>query len=257
MLPVSARWRSAVRCAAFANNCASKRRSFLPAIAFRLRAASSRLLCGSDRACRREVRAAMPKVSLRSPVRIKAPVATIAMRRSHRSCDFAKRYSTLRGCVSRCFPTIYGAEPSTKSQLLMRRVCLQIKIEDFLLGGGITGFVLGDQNRQTRRAVLVDARVQEFFNIAQLEMAELFRDGSLCRHGDADELVAFSVFAFAGFEKPARSPRARFGLAARANSRFKARQNSEDDSTCCGSRSLTPVNARQNIQTLPRIFCSG
>ena len=85
---------------------------------------------------------------------------------------------------------------------------MEIEIEGSLLGCSIAVFILRDENHQAHRAVFVDTRLEEFLDIAQLKMAELFRDGSLHRHGDSDELVAFSVLTFAGFEEPSQIARA-------------------------------------------------
>jgi hypothetical protein len=64
----------------------------------------------------------------------------------------------------------------------------------------IASFELSHQNQQTRKPMFVDGRFQQFLDLVQSQTVILLSDGTLRRHPDANELVTFSVFAFAHFE---------------------------------------------------------
>jgi hypothetical protein len=68
--------------------------------------------------------------------------------------------------------------------------------------------------------MFLDGRFQQFLDLVQSQTAILLSDGTLRRHPDANELVTFSVFAFARFEPSQIS--GTFPSAACASSRFKA-----------------------------------
>ena len=47
----------------------------------------------------------------------------------------------------------------------------------------------------------MDGRGQEYVNLAERQVTQRSGDDALCRNRDADEMITFPVFAWAGFEK--------------------------------------------------------
>ena len=128
----------------------------------------------------------------------------MAIRRSHRLFDRARRSRGRRLRFSRWGPTILWAEASTRSQLLTKAVLAEIGVVDLPAFAGVPALVLIAEDEQGEQALLVDPGAEQGEHPGVREGAVLSGDSADRRHPDPDEAVPLGVLARAGLEEALR-----------------------------------------------------